>query len=54
VHILDFPPQRLYEKRIHVSFIDRLRDERPFDSVDALKRQIAQDITTARELLKHG
>jgi riboflavin kinase/FMN adenylyltransferase len=54
VHILDFAPQRLYEKRIHVSFIARLRDEQRFDSVDALKLQIARDIEAARSVLVHA
>jgi riboflavin kinase/FMN adenylyltransferase len=54
VHILDFPPQRLYEKRIHVSFVERLRDEQSFQSVDALKEQIARDVEAAREILKDG
>jgi riboflavin kinase/FMN adenylyltransferase len=51
VHILDFPPQRLYERRIHVAFVARLRDEMKFDSVEALKRQIALDVQAARGVL---
>jgi riboflavin kinase/FMN adenylyltransferase len=52
VHILDFVPQRLYEKRIHVAFIARLRDEQRFGSVDALKEQISRDIEDARGVLQ--
>lgn len=49
VHILDFPYRRLYGTRMHVSFLSRLRDERKFDSVEALKVQIAEDISAARK-----
>lgn len=48
VHILDFPPRSLYGKRIHVGFIGRLRDEKKFDSIDALRAQIQLDIQAAR------
>jgi riboflavin kinase/FMN adenylyltransferase len=54
VHILDFPPRSLYGVRMHVSFIERLRDEQRFDSVAALKEQIARDIAAARARLYHG
>jgi len=48
-HILDFPYRRLYGTRMHVSFLSRLRDERKFESVDALQAQIAEDISAARK-----
>jgi riboflavin kinase/FMN adenylyltransferase len=51
VHILDYNPGRLYGRRVEVSFLGRLRDERRFESVDRLKQQIACDIAQARELL---
>jgi riboflavin kinase/FMN adenylyltransferase len=51
VHILDFEPRSLYGVRIHVGFIERLRDERRFDSLDDLKAQIRADITAARGVL---
>ncbi|RME63573.1 MAG: bifunctional riboflavin kinase/FAD synthetase [Nitrospirae bacterium] len=50
VHILDFDKDILNEK-IKVFFIDRLRAERRFPSVEALKEQIHRDITAARNLL---
>jgi len=53
VHILDFPYRRLYGTRMHVSFLSRLRDEKKFDSVDALKAQIAEDISAARKDCEH-
>lgn len=54
VHILDFTPRSLYGIRMHVSFIDRLRDEQRFDSVSSLREQIAKDIAAARVRLSHG
>jgi riboflavin kinase/FMN adenylyltransferase len=51
VHILDFEPRSLYGQRIHVAFITRLRPEQRFDSVAALRNQIALDISKAREVL---
>jgi riboflavin kinase/FMN adenylyltransferase len=54
VHILDFPYRRLYGTRMHVSFLSRLRDERKFESVEALKTQIVEDIARAREELQYA
>lgn len=54
VHILDFPYRRLYGARMHVSFLSRLRDERKFESVDALKAQISEDIARARKELQYA
>jgi riboflavin kinase/FMN adenylyltransferase len=54
VHILDFPYRRLYGTRIHVSFLSRLRDERKFESVEALKTQISEDIACARKELQYA
>ncbi|MFO0415675.1 MAG: riboflavin biosynthesis protein RibF [Pseudomonadota bacterium] len=51
VHILDFEPRSLYGVRIHVGFIERLRDERRFESLDDLTAQIKADITAARGVL---
>jgi riboflavin kinase/FMN adenylyltransferase len=42
----------LYGQSLRVSFVARLRDERAFDSVDALTTQIADDCQRARILLK--
>jgi riboflavin kinase/FMN adenylyltransferase len=54
VHILDFPYRRLYGTRMHVSFVSRLRDEKKFESVEALKAQIADDIACARREYRHA
>ena len=50
VHLLD-AQQDLYGKELEVRFIARLREERRFDSVDALKAQIAADVQQARMAL---
>jgi riboflavin kinase/FMN adenylyltransferase len=49
VHVLDFDAD-LYGARVRVGFVERLRDEARFDSVDALLAQIAADITAARAI----
>jgi riboflavin kinase/FMN adenylyltransferase len=41
----------LYGKRILVEFIARLRDERRFDSIEALKEQMAADVEQVRQIL---
>lgn len=51
VHILDHDPGPLYGTRVEISFVDRLREERRFASVDELKEQIARDVTQARGVL---
>jgi riboflavin kinase/FMN adenylyltransferase len=50
-HLFGFDGRDLYGERIRVAFLSRLRDERRFDSIDALKVQIAADAARARELL---
>lgn len=47
VHILDFNGD-LYGRHVHVEFLHKIREEMKFDSLDALKAQIAADIVTAR------
>jgi riboflavin kinase/FMN adenylyltransferase len=50
VHILDFD-RPIYGEKIHVNFVKRIRDEMKFASLDDLKRQIGEDIQTARQIL---
>jgi riboflavin kinase/FMN adenylyltransferase len=52
-HLLDFSGD-LLGKTIHVNFIQRLRDEKTYPSVEALAAQIGQDIIEARRLLKEA
>ncbi len=50
VHIMDFS-ESIYGKKIKVNFIQRIRDELKFPSLEALSRQIHEDVKTARSLL---
>jgi riboflavin kinase/FMN adenylyltransferase len=50
VHILDFSGN-LYGEDIRVNFIERIRDEKKFNSIAELSVQIQKDIQTARGLL---
>lgn len=50
VHLLDFQ-QTIYGRFVRVEFIQKLRAEQKFASLDALKQQIAQDVTLARTIL---
>ena len=48
VHVFDYQGD-LYNELLTVTFKKKLRDERAFDSIDALKAQIDQDIVAARD-----
>lgn len=50
-HVIDWSGD-LYGRRVEVSFTQRLRAERKFESVDALRRQIAADVDEARRRLE--
>jgi riboflavin kinase/FMN adenylyltransferase len=50
VNLFDFDGD-LYGKQIHVCFIDRIRDEEKFDSLDELKAQLEQDREKAKQIL---
>jgi riboflavin kinase/FMN adenylyltransferase len=52
VHVLDWQGD-LYDRQVRTTFVARLRDERKFDSVDALIAQIERDIAQARAVLPH-
>jgi riboflavin kinase/FMN adenylyltransferase len=49
-HVLDYEAD-LYDQPARVQFVQHLRDELKFDSVDALIAQMALDCNAARELL---
>jgi len=51
VHILDFDND-LYDTRIRVNMVERLRDEQKFSSIKELSKQIKTDIQIARDILK--
>jgi riboflavin kinase / FMN adenylyltransferase len=48
-HVLEFD-RDLYGTRLRLGFVQRLRDEKKFDGVDALKVQIDADRTRAQDL----
>jgi riboflavin kinase/FMN adenylyltransferase len=50
-HLFDFDGRDLYGEPIRVAFLSRLRDECRFESIDALKAQIAADADHARQYL---
>ncbi|MCW8874310.1 MAG: riboflavin biosynthesis protein RibF, partial [Gammaproteobacteria bacterium] len=47
VHLFDFD-REIYGRNVHVNFLRRIRDERTFESFDALRRQIDADAAQAR------
>jgi riboflavin kinase/FMN adenylyltransferase len=49
-HLFDFDGD-LYGKRIEVEFVQKLRDEEKFDSLDAMVKQIGLDAQAARKIL---
>lgn len=49
-YLIDFDGD-LYGQELKVAFAERLRGEEKFDSVDALKEQMAADVERTRELL---
>ena len=53
VHIFDFT-SNLYGDSIRLDFIGRLREERHFSSLEALKLQLTYDAATAQEMISHS
>lgn len=58
VHIFDFN-QNIYGQRLEVAFLEKLRDEKKFSSIEELKYQINQDMMIAKQWhdkqrLQHG
>jgi riboflavin kinase/FMN adenylyltransferase len=51
VHLLAHDGSDLYGERVRVELVARLRAERRFPSLDALRAQIAADAAAARVLL---
>jgi len=50
VHLLDFDGD-LYGRELEVEFIERIREERKFDSVTLLAAEMQRDKDRAREIL---
>jgi riboflavin kinase / FMN adenylyltransferase len=49
VHLLDFEGD-LYGREMEVEFIERIRDERKFDSIPSLAAEMARDKERARAI----
>jgi len=47
---LDFD-RKIYDQVLKLEFVERLRDEKKFDSVEALIEQIHKDIERGRQIL---
>ena len=52
IHFFDFN-EDLYGEKIQIDMHKRLRDEKKFESVDALKNQLVKDKLKALEILEH-
>jgi riboflavin kinase / FMN adenylyltransferase len=52
-HLFDFDGD-LYGKRVEVEFVQKLRDEEKFESLEAMVRQIDRDAAAARQILGCG
>lgn len=52
VHLFDFKGD-IYGRRVEVELVAKIRDERPFESLDALKKQILNDANEARALFSN-
>jgi riboflavin kinase/FMN adenylyltransferase len=50
-HLLDFD-QDLYGAELVLTFIERIRDERKFEGIEELSRQIQEDVSRARAILR--
>jgi riboflavin kinase/FMN adenylyltransferase len=52
-HLLNFHPiELLAQTEIELTFLKRLREERKFESVDALKEQIGEDVARAQRFFR--
>src|SRR5262249_47803024 len=51
-YLLDYPGEDLYGAKVRLSFVQRLREERRFDSIEALKAEIDRDIARTRALFE--
>lgn len=52
VHLIDVDDVDLYGEAVRVRFVERLRTEAKFDTIDDLVAQIAADVDQAREILR--
>jgi len=52
VFLFDFN-EEIYGEQLEVSFLEKLRDEEHFDSLEVLKDQIAKDVVKAKQYFKN-
>lgn len=50
IHLFNFD-EDLYDKRLRVTFIDWIREDKKFENQDALVQQIKEDVRKAKTLL---
>ena len=50
-HLLDYPDEDLYGHVMRIETVDRIREERCFDTLDDLKKQLVKDCEQTREVL---
>lgn len=53
IHLIDFSGD-LYSERLRIYFVDRLRDEQKFSSVEELQAAVLEDICQARQMLANA
>ncbi len=53
-HLFGFDGRDIYGERIRVAFVARLRDERRFPTIEALRAQIADDVDLAKDILRQA
>lgn len=51
VHLLDFD-QNIYGQFIEIEFLKKIRDEKKFDNLEALKQQITKDVAIAKKYFR--
>ena len=51
VHLFDPPFTELYGEQLNVEFIEQLRGEKKFDSVEELRGQIQRDLEASKKLI---
>lgn len=52
IHVLDLDGENLYGKEIVVIFLEKMRDERKFQSIEKLKEQITLDKSKGKQKIK--
>jgi riboflavin kinase/FMN adenylyltransferase len=53
VHLFDFDGD-LYGEQLRIEFVERMREEQKFESIEALKEQLSSDERRSRAALKAG